>query len=61
MDTTVEPLVLRIRRAIESEIGVPVLVTQDQDSFLVTLVWGEEEKREGEGHGAIVTSPADGE
>lgn len=59
MDTTVEPLVLKIRRAIESEIGVPVLVTQDQDSFLVTLVW--EEKREGEGHGPIVTSPADGE
>ena len=48
MDTSVEPLVLRIKRAIEAEIGIPVLVTQEDDSFFVTLTWNEdkEEKEE---------------
>ena len=48
LDTSVEPLVLRIKRAIEAEIGIPVLVTQEDDSFFVTLTWNEdkEEKEE---------------
>lgn len=48
MDTSVEPLVLRIKRAIEAEIGTSVLVTQEDDSFFVTLVWNEEKKKEEE-------------